>query len=300
MFTRFKKQLILGAVFLGMLGSLFQATSHADRLPSVTLEPQQMERPNAEITYLRIPAHSAYEVLPIVSQKLEVLPDLVAKFHAGAIAAINAGYFDPANHETISYVVQDGKLIANPVDNRNFVENPDLYPYITQMLNRSEFRVLDCHGKRVYSIAKHRDPLKFRCKLVHSLQAGPDLFDSKALEAEAFVAFKKEKRIRDPLGIDRKNARSALGLDDEGNVILAMAAMKPFANNEVTGVTLSEMATIMQELGAMKALSLDGGSSTSFWFSGETCYGKLDKSSNPVKRPIKSALVVAKRGEKRP
>jgi Phosphodiester glycosidase len=255
------------------------------------LQPKKMDRPTYQVVYVEVPPNSRYSIIPVVADGLDPLPKLVDKVKKVAVAAINAGFFDPSNKQTTSYITGGGFLLANPVDNRNFVENPDLYPYITDMLNRSEFRVMEHKGQEVYMIAKHRDPLKHGYKLIHSLQAGPNLFDVDAVEKEAFVVIKNNQRIRDPLGVDRKNARSAIGIGKDGTLILAMAAMKPLPNN-LGGVTLSEMAGIMRELGATQALSLDGGSSTSFWMGGETYYGKLDKSENSVKRPIKSALVV--------
>lgn len=250
-----------------------------------------LDKPTAQVYYVRVPASYKYKVMPLVSPQLEPLPDLVEKMEGSAIAGINAGFFDPNNKLTTSYVVSQGKIAANPIENRNFLENPDLYPFLVKMLNRSEFRVMDCHGKRKYAIAKHQDSLGFRCSLVHSVQAGPNLFVPDSALQEAFVAYKGNQRIRDPLGIDRKNARSAVGIDEAGNVILAMAAMKPL-ETEPAGVTLQEMAAVMRELGAKEALSLDGGSSSTLWVGGQTYYGKLDKAFNPVKRPIKSALVV--------
>ncbi len=257
------------------------------------MQPSILEKDNYSVIHVKVPADSHYSVIPIVSPKLDLLPDMVDQIKDIAVAGINAGFFDPANKQTTSYVVAEGQLLANPVDNRNFVENPNLYPYIVDMLNRTEFRVLKCGDKQRYDIAKHRDNLQRGCKLLHSIQAGPNLFESKSAEKEAFVAYKNGQRIRDPLGIDRKNARSAIGIDAKGNVILAMVSMKPL-ESEPSGVTLWEMGKIMRELGAVKALSLDGGSSSSFWAAGKTYYGKLDKAFNPVKRPIKSAIVVVK------
>jgi hypothetical protein len=255
------------------------------------LEPCVLDRPDYQVTYVQVPASSHYSIIPVVSDKLDYLNILVDKVKDVAVAGINAGYFDPNNKMTTSYVLAEGHLLANPVDNQRFVENPSLYPYITDILNRSEFRVMECGGKREFAIAKHRDPLKFRCKLLYSLQAGPNLYEHDALVKEAFVAYKGNQRIRDPLGVDGKNARSAIGIDANGGLILAMASMKPL-KEQPSGVTLREMTSIMRELGAEKALSLDGGSSSSLWVGGQTYFGKLDKSFNPVKRQIKSALVV--------
>ncbi len=281
---------ILMGLLLTSLLSFFgpKASANDTELPL-----NKLEMPTADIYYVEIPADSKYHIIPAVSEKLDILPKLITPVKENAVVAINSGYFDPNNAQTTSYVYEKGALRLNPVDNRNFVENPDLYPYIVDMLNRSEFRVVDCKGKRLYRIEKHRDKLPRKCKLVHSMQAGPDMFAPKSAEAEAFIAYKDQKRIRDPLGIDNKNARSAIGITSKGSVIIAMASMRQNAT-EPTGLTLWEMAKAMRQLGAVEALNLDGGSSSTLWHNGQTIYGKVDKNSRLVKRPIKSALVVVR------
>lgn len=280
-------------LFMALLASLLTWFEGKSQACCMELEPRILDRPGYQVISVYVPASSHYQVVPVVSSSLALLPDLVTKAPGKPIAGINAGFFDPSNKETTSYVVSQGKTLANPVDNRNFVENPDLYPYLEQMLNRSEFRVLECHGKRRFDIARHRDPVKRSCQKIHSLQAGPNLFEKNAAEKEAFIAYRDGKRVRDAVGIDAKNARSAIGIDQDGGVILAMAAMKPVVDG-LSGVSLNEMSEIMHELGATEALSLDGGSSSTLWVGGQTYFGKLDKSFNPVKRPIKSALVVTR------
>lgn len=290
-----KRTLSLGkqciVLIVALLAGLFAALVEKVSASAGGLEFQKLDRPGFEVISLRVPSTSRYQIRPVVSPQLEELPALVNQMKEGAVAAINAGFFDPLNKETTSYVVGQGQLLANPLENRNFTENPELSPYIADMLNRSEFRVLECNGKRRYAIAKHLDEPGFGCTLIHSLQAGPNLFEPNAAEKEAFVAYKDNRRVRDPLGVDRKNARSAIGIDAQGDVIIAMALMKPL-KQEFSGATLQEMADVMDELGAKEALSLDGGSSSGFWACGKMFYGKLDKSLHPVKRPIKSALVV--------
>ncbi len=278
-----------------LLATVLSIMSVKSQAQSSDLPLQKLETPNYEVLYIHVPANSLYRIQPVLSHKLDLLPEMMTPVKDKAVAAINAGFFDPSNKLTTSYVIINNKTVANPVNNQRFVENPDLFPYIEKMLNRSEFRVLECNGKRTYDITTHLTKVPNRCKLVHALQAGPNLFDPTAMEGEAFVAYKGKQRVRDPIGVDRKNARSAIGITPEGDAILAMVSMIP-TENKVSGVSLSEMSEIMSKLGATKALSLDGGSSSTLWVGGETFYGKLDKSQNRVKRPIKSALVVMREG----
>ena len=59
-----------------------------------------------------------------------------------------------------------------------------------------------------------------------------------------------------------------------------------------SGMSLPDLAAFLKNLGAKKALNLDGGSSASLYYQGQTYYGKLDQQGDKVQRPLKSVLVV--------
>lgn len=65
--------------------------------------------------------------------------------------------------------------------------------------------------------------------------------------------------------IQERAARSAIGQTADGRILIVTA------QNNVSGVgaTLNDMATIMQQLGAVNALNLDGGSSTTLYLGGQ-------------------------------
>jgi exopolysaccharide biosynthesis protein len=50
----------------------------------------------------------------------------------------------------------------------------------------------------------------------------------------------------------------------------------------------------MADLGAVKAMNLDGGSSASLYYDGQAIYGRVDKEGKEIIRPIKSVLSVIK------
>jgi len=89
----------------------------------------------------------------------------------------------------------------------------------------------------------------------------------------------------------RLNARSAVGITREGNILLVMAAQKPELPQN-SGVSLPELAELMKSFGVEKAMNLDGGSSSALYYQGETFYGRVNRDGNRIKRPIKSVLVV--------
>ncbi|MBD1824958.1 phosphodiester glycosidase family protein [Cyanobacteria bacterium FACHB-DQ100] len=68
-----------------------------------------------------------------------------------------------------------------------------------------------------------------------------------------------------PAFIQERAARSAIGQTAEGRILIVTA------QNNISGLgaTLSDMAEIMQQLGAINALNLDGGSSTTLYLGGQ-------------------------------
>ncbi len=62
--------------------------------------------------------------------------------------------------------------------------------------------------------------------------------------------------------------------------------------NPQGGVSLPQLASWLGELGAIQALNLDGGSSSSLYYNGQTFIGKTTDQKAPVARSIKSVLRV--------
>ena len=111
--------------------------------------------------------------------------------------------------------------------------------------------------------------------------------------AEAFTAYQNGEKIRDAIARDSLNARSAVGIMDNDDVILVMVAQKPEKPLN-SGISLTELADILSSLGAVKAMNLDGGSSASIYYDGHAIYGRVDQEGNEIQRPIKSILSVVK------
>ncbi len=64
---------------------------------------------------------------------------------------VNAGYFDPKNEKSISYIVTDRNTAEDPLLNQSLFENPILRRNVDKILNRTEFRIVECSdGKRHY------------------------------------------------------------------------------------------------------------------------------------------------------
>ncbi|MEM9567634.1 MAG: phosphodiester glycosidase family protein, partial [Cyanobacteria bacterium P01_E01_bin.34] len=68
------------------------------------------------------------------------------------------------------------------------------------------------------------------------------------------------ERFRPPFPTQRA-ARSAVGLTAERQLLFVTAGK----GEEDTGITLGEMAVLMQQLGSQQALNLDGGTSSTLY-----------------------------------
>lgn len=288
-----RKIKLLGLILISLAMVLwFNLRSSTPSIPTVASSPPKTIRyfertlPQSIAHILLIPANSGFLVTPALSQKVGTVEEFAQK-HRG-VAILNAGFFDPANQKSTSYIVIQGKLIANPKENERLVNNPNLKPYLSQVFNRTEFRRYLCGQTIRYSIAVHSESPPAGCQLVDAIGAGPRLLPELTLVKEGFV---DNANKRDALGSNQPNARTGVGITRDGSVVLVMVAQKPSVPAN-SGVSLPALADLMKTLGADKAMNLDGGSSSSFYYNGKTFYGKVDLEGNPIKRPVKSVLLV--------
>ena len=286
------KWLLLALFGFGMawLGFNILSPTRANNLNhQITYE--VIEQPQRTIHTVTIPHDSNYSVIPAVSGELKLITDFVED-RADTIAAINGGYFDPVNYKTTSFIVEESQIVADPRFNERLIDNPDLQPYLGKILNRAEFRRYSCGEQTRYDIQPHFAPIPFDCTLKGSLGGGPGLLPQDRAIAEAFTAYRDGQKIRDAIATDSLNARSAVGITQAGDVILVMVAQQP--QQPLSGISLPELADVLSSLGAVKATNLDGGSSASLYYDGQSVYGRVDKEGNKIQRPIKSVLLVSK------
>jgi hypothetical protein len=243
---------------------------------------------NSTVYYLTIPPNG-YTIRPFLAETALTV-EQVAK-QTKALAVINAGFFDPVNQKTTSVVVIDGREVANPQDNERLVNNPKLLGYLSAILNRSEFRVYQCGTQVKYGIGFRSEPIPVGCQLSHAVGAGPQLLPKNTAQQEGFTDYAKGELIRDAIGGSQPNARTAIGLKADGSVVWVMVAQ---TKANPSGMTLDELADLMKRLGVKSALNLDGGTSSSLYAQGEAVYGKQNETGQPIKRAVKSALLLKK------
>ena len=249
---------------------------------------KQIEITNDKGLYIiRIPKERNAKVRPYVTKTLTYNKDVFAQ--TGAELVINAGYFDPNNKATTSYVMIDKKMVLDPTTNTSLMNNNALYPHLDTILNRTEFRVLNCHGETRYDIAAHRAKAPFRCEIVHSVQAGPMIYPDLKLSREYFVTKDENGNVtRDSITALKKCARTAIGLKD-GDIYIIIA-------NIYHKLTLPALYKVCEDLGLEKAMNFDGGGSTSLNYKGtdNPQYKNFEITSDKNKnaRKLKSFLVI--------
>lgn len=258
----------------------------APAIETVTYEVHQL--PQSTVHLLRLPANA--QVMPALATGVDTVANLAEA--NGSIAAVNGGFFDPVNQETTSYVVLNGTVVADPAQNQRLVNNPEMIPYLDRILDRSEFRQIQCGQTVRYEIANHRQPIPEHCQVLTAMGAGPRLLPQLALVEEGFAEVVAGQRVRDALGSTQPNARTAVGITDQQQIILVMAAQLPEAPTN-SGLSLPDLAEFMQTIGVQSALNLDGGSSSALYYQGQTYYGKVDTNGDRVERPVKSVLLVS-------
>ena len=201
---------------------------------------------------------------------------------------INTGFFDLKNQKTISYIVNDKKIIADPTENASLMNSKELQPYMDKILNRSELRILKCGRKYKYDVAKHNDPVCDCCKLIASAQGGPQLLPVtdiyQTLEDEFFIVRKNGKVVRQSASVLFRAARTVVGIKDNNLHILI------FTNN--ARKTIPEVAIICRNLGFEKAMAFDGGSSTSLDY--ENIHVISTQYTGDTGRRLKSFMIVNK------
>lgn len=228
-------------------------------------------------------------IMPYVAEELESTKEVGKKTESDV--ALNAGFFDPKTKETISYVVKNSKIIANPLNNKNLTQNPNIQKYLPKILNRSEFRILSCNNKETFDIANRNTPIDNSCTLKHSIQGGPELLPKLKLQEEAFIDYENGKLTREAAAVLHKAARTAVAINNEEIAFIIASNKNP--------LTLEELSYLLKKEGYKKAMAFDGGSSTSLYANlGDNKELNIISAKNDSTRKVKSVILINKKREK--
>lgn len=206
---------------------------------------------------------------------------------AKSLLTINTGFFDPNNQKTISYIVNDTQTVEDPIFNENVMNNPVLRQNLKKILNRTEFRILDCDSKLKYEIAQHDSKVDFLCSIQTSAQGGPQLLPNLRLEEEFFIVKDKEGNVvRESASVLHKTARTLAGIKN----VDGEQEMHIFIVTNEHPMDIFEARDLCASYGLDSAMAFDGGSSTSF------NYKKINvvstQQSGDTGRALKSFMII--------
>lgn len=210
---------------------------------------------------------------------------------ADALLTINTGFFDPQNKKTISYIVNDYQIVDDPIFNESFMTNPVLRRNMKKILNRTEFRVLDCDSKLKYEIASHNSKVDFLCSVKTSAQGGPQLLPNLQLEEEFFVVKDSEgKIIRESASVLHKTPRTLIGIKtaDKGSQEVHI-----FIVTNENPMDIYEARDLCAKYGLDSAMAFDGGSSTSLDY--KKIHVVSTQDNGDTGRAVKSFMIVKKK-----
>lgn len=187
----------------------------------------------------------------------ELITNKEAHIKAHAKLTVNAGFFDPKNSQTISYIVTDRMTSADPIFNKNLLANPFFRKNMSKILNRSEFRLLQCGNKFHYEIAPHNAGVEFGCTIITSAQGGPLVYPELKLEEEGFIVKDEQGNVtRESASVLHKTSRTIIGLKgtDECHILII---------TDENPMDMYQVRDLCKELKLDRAMAFDGGSSTS-------------------------------------
>ncbi|MBR6126542.1 phosphodiester glycosidase family protein [bacterium] len=184
-----------------------------------------------------------------------------AHYNGRSLLTINTGFFDPNNQKTISYIINGSQIVEDPLFNENLMTNPVLRQNLQKVLNRTEFRILDCDGKLKYEIAQHNSKTDFLCSVKESAQGGPQLLPNLRLEEEFFIVKDDDGNvIRESASMLHKVPRTLIGIK---NLPKGHQEAHIFIVTNQHPMDIYEARDLCKSYGLDSAMAFDGGSSTS-------------------------------------
>ena len=166
--------------------------------------------------------------------------------------------------------------------------NPVLRQNMQKILNRTEFRVLDCDSKLKYEIAQHKANVDFLCSVVTSAQGGPQLLPMLRLEEEFFIVKDGNGNvIRESASVLHKTPRTLIGIK---NLEKGAQEAHIFIVTNEHPMDIYEARDLCKKYNLDSAMAFDGGSSTSL------NYKKINvistQASGDTGRALKSFMIV--------
>src|SRR3990170_8228 len=196
-------------------------------------------------------------------------PTAAAATRSDALVAINGGFFTVSTGHPLGLLVIDGKLLSTPTGRRSvFAITADGQPVIQSFTFRGT--VETDTGRQIPVSAVNRPPRAGGARLV--------------VDGEVSVPYRWESFGS---GFSkRRTSRSAVGITAAGKVLLVTVEK----SRRNTGMNLFELARLMRDLGAVQAMNLDGGGSSTL-----VVGGRVVNRAEGAQRGVASMLLVVRK-----
>lgn len=225
------------------------------------------------------------KIKPYVAPKLTTASDVFHDKDLNFKLVVNGGFFDPKNGAPVSEVTIDKKEVQSLFTNEELVKNLDNQGRVEQVINRSEFRVLENYNKKpFFDITTHFAIPSVNSSIRHSLQAGPMILPDLRMEEESFIKYDGKKTIDLAADVLKRRERTIIGLKDG---FLNNGFMYIIIFTSTHKASLPEVKEYCKKLHLDKALAMDGGASTSINYKDIEIYSSHDNT-----RRVKSFLVI--------
>ncbi len=219
------------------------------------------------------------KIKPFVTEKLTT-PQKVYEDNCFDLV-VNGGFYDVKNTKSVSYVIIDGVIVADPNLHTDLIESLKKEERLDKVLSRTELRILENKRHKLkFDIAHHTDPIKKGWNIKHSLQAGPMIYPSMDLVNEGFVIYEDGMVKSQSADILKRRERTAVAL--KGKYLYIVIFTK---DHKVDAKELKDF--IENNLKADKAMAFDGGISTAI-----NCKGVSIGSIGKHQRKVKSFLII--------
>ncbi len=133
------------------------------------------------------------------------------------------------------------------------------------------------------SIEEKFSKLKVGDQIEVVIETDPDLSEAVTAMGGSPILIQDHKKMVSDQG-DR-HPRTAIGWNDKHFFMVVVDGRQPLIS---VGMSLKELTELMDKLGCIQALNLDGGGSSTFWLGGRT----LNSCSDGKERPIANALIL--------
>lgn len=246
----------------------------------------EVSRDKGGIYIFKIPLEKyKNKIKPYVSDELTTTSEVFNNPELNFKLVVNGGYFDPVTGAPASIVKINGKTVESIFSNAPLMESLEESGRIEEVLNRSEFRILEDNKNNIlFDITNHFHLQKDNQRIVHAIQAGPMILPKLRLEEESFITYKDRRSIQLAADVLKRRERTIIGLK---RGVLGNDYLYIIIFTKDHKVALNEARDYCMKLRLNKAMAMDGGASTSI------NYEDIEISSNDAdQRRVKSFLVI--------